>query len=71
MVAFIDAHRESNGVDPSCAVVRIAPSTYYLAKARETDTTRQPARAHRDSTLREEITRAWQANRRVYGMRKV
>jgi putative transposase len=30
MVAFIGAHRETYGVEPICAVLPIAPSTYYL-----------------------------------------
>ena len=29
MVAFIDAHREDFGVEPICALLPIAPSTYY------------------------------------------
>src|SRR5690606_31255500 len=45
MVRFIDAHREAYGVEPICAVLPIAPSTYYEAKARERDATRRPARA--------------------------
>lgn len=71
MVAFIDAHREAYGVEPICAVLPIAPSTYYEQKARQADPTRQPARVHRDAALRPEITRVWQANRRVYGAKKV
>jgi transposase InsO family protein len=71
MVAFIDAHREAYGVEPICAVLPIAPSTYYAQKARTADPTRQPARAQRDGQLRPEIARVWQANRRVYGAKKV
>jgi putative transposase len=71
LVAFIDAHREAYGVEPICAVLPIAPSTYYEAKAREADPARQPARTQRDRTLRKEIDRVWRANRRVYGARKV
>ena len=71
MVAFIDAYREGYGVEPICAQLPIAPSTYYEAKARQTDPTRRPARAQRDDALRPAITRVWQANRRVYGVRKV
>lgn len=71
MVAFIDAHREAYGVEPICAVVPIAPSTYYEAKARENDPARLPARAQRDRVLREDIDRVWRANRRVYGARKM
>jgi len=71
MVAFIDAHREAYGVEPICAQLPIAPSTYYEVKRRERDPSRQPARAQRDATLRPEIERVWRANRRVYGARKV
>ena len=42
MVAFIDAHRAAYGVEPICAVVPIAPSTYYDAKARQRDPARLP-----------------------------
>jgi putative transposase len=71
MVAFIDAHREAYGVEPICAMLPIAPSTYYEQKARQRDPTRLPARAHRDAALRPEITRVWQATRRRYGAKKV
>jgi len=71
MVAFVDAHREAHGVEPICAVLPIAPSTYYEAKARQVDPARRPARAQRDARLQPEIVRVWQANRRVYGAKKV
>ncbi len=71
MVAFLDAHRRAYGVEPICAVLPIAPSTYYETKARERDATRLPARTQRDAVLREDITRVWRANHRVYGVRKV
>ena len=71
MVAFIDAHRQDYGVEPICAQLPIAPSTYYEAKARAADPTRHPARAVRDGHLRTAITRVWHANRRVYGVKKV
>lgn len=71
MVAFIDAHRERYGVEPICAVLPIAPSTYYEQKARQADPLRQPARVQREARLRPEIQRVWQANRRVYGAKKV
>ena len=51
MVAFIDAHREAYGVEPICAVLPIAPSTYYEQKARAADPIRLPARAQRDARL--------------------
>ncbi len=71
MVAFIDAHRAAHGVEPICAMLPIAPSTYYEQKAREQDPSRLPARAQRDALLRPEITRVWQATRRRYGGKKV
>jgi len=71
MVAFVDAHREAHGVEPICAVLPIAPSTYYEEKARQADPTRVSARGQRDAQLRPEVARVWQANRRVYGVRKV
>ena len=71
MVGFIDAHRETYGVEPICAVLPIAPSTYYEQKARQADPRRQPARVQRDAELRPEIERVWRANRRVYGAKKI
>ena len=49
----------------------IAPSTYYEQKARETDPSRLPERAVRDTELREQIERVWKENFGVYGVRKV
>jgi transposase InsO family protein len=71
MVAFIDHHREAYGVEPICAQLPIAPSTYYEQKARQVDPSRRPPRAQRDTQLGPEITRVWRANRRVYGAKKV
>ena len=33
MIAFIDDHRKTYGVEPICSVLPIAPSTYYAWKA--------------------------------------
>jgi len=71
MVAFIDAHREEHGVEPICAQLPIAPSTYYQQKAREADPEKRPARAKRDERLCVQIERIWRANFSVYGARKV
>ena len=71
MVRFMDAHREAFRVEPICAVLPIAPSTYYEVEARQADTPRLPARAPRHAALRPEITRVWQATRRRYGAKKV
>ncbi len=37
MVSFIDQHRSEYGVEPICAQLPIAPSTYYEHKAREAE----------------------------------
>lgn len=71
MVAFIDDHRKAYGVEPICAVLPIAPSTYYAEKARQTDPALRSARARSDETLRTEIQRVWDENRHVYGAKKV
>ena len=71
MVSFLNDHRERYGVEPICAVLPVAPSTYYEQKSRESDPDRLPARAKRDAVLRAEIGRVWQENFRVYGARKV
>ena len=52
MVSFIDEHREAHGVEPICAELPIAPSTYYEEKARQADPGRLPPRAKRDTVLR-------------------
>jgi transposase InsO family protein len=70
-VRFIDDHRADYGVESICRQLEIAPSTYYAAKAQAADPARRSARAQRDETLRVEIERVWQGNRRVYGARKV
>jgi putative transposase len=71
MLAFIDAHREEYGVEPICAQLPIAPSTYYEHKARQADPQRAPARVKRDAELVPSIHRVWQENFRAYGARKV
>ena len=71
MVAFIDAEREAHGIEPICAQLPIAPSTYYAQKAQARDPAKRSARAQRDATLRDAIQRVWQANFRVYGVAKV
>jgi transposase InsO family protein len=71
MIGFIDDHRDRFGVEPICAVLPIAPSTYFLHKARQRDPDRRSARAQRDDALRAAIQRLWDANHQVYGPRKV
>jgi putative transposase len=69
--AFIDEHRKVYGVEPICRVMQIAPSTYWEHAARTTDPSRRPARAKRDDVLLDQVQRVWDANRQVYGARKV
>jgi len=71
MVRFIDDHRDIHGIESICAVVPIAPSTYFRHKARSADPTRRSARAQRDDELRVAIRRVWDAHLQVYGPRKV
>jgi len=71
MTPFIDEQRDAYGVEPICALLPIAPSTYYEHKARLRDPSRLPERARRDVVLCEEIERVWRENRRVYGAPKV
>lgn len=65
-VAFIDAHRAEFGVEPICTVLQLAPSTYYAAKSRPPS-----PRAVRDAELRPALVEIWDANYRVYGVRKL
>ena len=71
MVSFIDANKQEYGVEPICDVVPIAPSTYYECKRAEADPERRSQRARRDEFLKAEIRRVWDANRKLYGYRKV
>jgi putative transposase len=71
MVAFIDDHRKTYGVEPICRVLPIAPSTYFRHKAQQVDPSRRSARAIRDDVLKAIIRRIWEENHRVYGPRKV
>ena len=70
MVDYIDAHIDRYGVEPICAVLPIAPSTYYEHKARERDPSRLPERVQRDAQLKPEIVRVWNENFRAYGAYK-
>jgi len=72
MIAFIDGHkaRETDGlrwgVEPICALLPIAPQTYYAAKGRP-----RSARSVRDDYLKVEVRRVFDANFGVYGADKV
>ena len=66
MVDFIDAHRGEFGVEPICAELPIAPSTYYDAKSRPPS-----LRARRHAAMTAALVGLWVANYRVYGTRKL
>jgi hypothetical protein len=70
MVAFIEEHRAEHGVEPICAVLPIAPATYYEHRAWKRDPNRRCRRAKRDDQLSFEIERVWKANSSVYGAEK-
>ncbi len=66
MIRYIDAYRQEFGVEPICAALQVAPSTYYGAKSRP------PCRRRVvDEALKTDIARVFEANYRVYGARKV
>ena len=71
MVQFIDDHRDVFGVEPICAVLPIAPSTYHRHRHQRTNPAHRSARAQRDDQLRVEIQRVYDEHRQVYGPRKV
>jgi transposase InsO family protein len=71
MVAFIDEHRDGQGVESICKTLPIAPSTYYEQKAKRADPMKRSSRQKRDATLRDAIKRVWEVNYSVYGVRKV
>jgi len=71
MVNFIDKHNEVYGVEPICAVLPIAPSTYHAHKRQQREPERRCARRQRDEELCTEIRRIHEENLGVYGARKV
>jgi len=72
MVRYIRDHRERFGVEPICAVLPIAPSTYFRVRAQQQDADLRCARAKRDDELRVLIQRVYDESfGGVYGPRKV
>jgi putative transposase len=62
MTIFIDVHRQEYGVEPICALLPIAPSTYYAKKSRPPS-----ERSLRDGRLQIEIIRVYEENHAVCG----
>ena len=71
MIAFIDDHRDTHGVEPICNMLPIAPAPYYDHLAKRADPARRSDRVRRDEALRPEIQRVFDANWQVYGVRKI
>jgi hypothetical protein len=71
MIAFIDDHRGTYGVELICRVLPIAPSTYHVHAAQRADPAKASPRARRDVMLMEQIRRNHAENFDVYGARKV
>ena len=78
MSAFINEHRNRTtadglkwGVEPICAVLPIAPSTYFAAKTRTPSRRAMSATDVRDAWVTGEIRRVHAANYGVYGAPKV
>jgi putative transposase len=63
---FIDAHRDTWGVEPICRVLQFAPSTYYDAKSRPPS-----RRSVTDAELRVKIREVYDANFECYGAEKI
>ena len=66
MVAFIDQHRATYGVEPICRVVPIAPSTYFRRKAAQVDPAKRSPRAIRDEVLKAIIQHIWREQDQAY-----
>jgi putative transposase len=72
MVDFIEEHRSAYGVEPICAVLPIAPSTYHEHARRRRDPERRPPRQKRDDELRVEVRRVHRESfEGTYGADKV
>lgn len=70
-MTFIDEHRDAYGVEPICALLQIAPSTYRKhVRERRRPELRSP-RARSDESMRAEIRRVYAESNDVYGSRKV
>ena len=65
-MAFIDTNKDKWGVQPICAVLHFASSTYYDYKRREPS-----ERARRDEELKVLIIETYEANYSVYGAKKL
>ena len=63
LIAFIDDHRGEHGVEPICAVLPIAPSTYHIHAARRADPAQRDASLSR--VFEENLRKVWREGQRV------
>jgi putative transposase len=66
MIAFIEENKSRFGVEPICAHLPIAPSTYYAARSRPPS-----ARALADEETKRQILEVHRENYGVYGIEKL
>lgn len=71
MTGFIDEHRGEYGVESICRVLPIAPPTYHERVAQRRDPSRLSPRAQCDEAMKPEVRPVFDANFKVYGVRKV
>jgi putative transposase len=71
MIAFIDNHRQTYGVEPICRVCRSPHRLINDHGAKRHDPSRESAQAKRDKLLKIEIQRVFEQNFSVYGVGKV
>ena len=71
MVSFIETNRDRYGVEPICAQLPIAPSTFYDHLAKREDPDKRCARAQRDEALCVDIQRIFEEHFEVYGAHKI
>lgn len=71
MTSFIDEHRGEYGVEPICRVRPMAPSTYHECVAQRRDPWCLSPPVQRDDAMKPEVRRVFDANFKVYGVRKV
>ena len=71
MTSFIDDHRGEYGVEPICRVLPVAPSTYHERVAQRRDPLRLSPRVQHDEAMKPEVRLVFDANLKVYGVRKV
>ena len=71
MAQFIDDPRGAHGTGAICNVLPIAPATYCAHLAKRANPARLSHTAKRDKALCPQIQPVFDANWKVYGMRKV